>query len=239
MAEERNAAGDTVTKRFFHQGFQTFNVQLSTFDSFFYTRDHLGSIRELTDNTGTVVARYDYTPYGIRTPVSVTDIADFGFTGHYFHQPTGLHLALYRAYDAETGRWLSRDRLGEMSSLANDVSLSLYIYARNDPINFADPFGLASGTLNKATEKVGGVWAVGTWDAYQAAAGSDRDFAVDVSVQLTKDFKGTGEEKERLKNAIRHSAWQAKLTMKHGAAQAQEVGRLHEFGEESSQDSFY
>jgi len=35
--------------------------------SFFYTRDHLGSVRELTDAGGNVRARYAYDPYGRRT----------------------------------------------------------------------------------------------------------------------------------------------------------------------------
>jgi len=97
---------NTVTKRFYPQG--AINYQPSTIN-LFYTRDHLGSIREVTDSTGTLLARYDYDPYGRRTKVSGTFDADFGFTGHYVHLATGLHLAYYRAYDADLARWLNRD----------------------------------------------------------------------------------------------------------------------------------
>ncbi len=50
---------------------------------FFYTRDHLGSIREVTDSTGTVVARYDYDAWGkqVATLGNIT-ASDFGYTGH-------------------------------------------------------------------------------------------------------------------------------------------------------------
>jgi RHS repeat-associated protein len=91
----------------------------------------------LTDTSGTILARYSYDPYGRRTKVSGSYDADFGFTGHYYHAPSGLHLALYRAYDADTGRWLSRDPIGESGGL------NLYGYVRNNPMSYVDPFGLA------------------------------------------------------------------------------------------------
>jgi len=59
-----------------------------------------------------------------------------GFTGHYYHQPSGLHLALYRAYDADLGRWLSRDPIAE------NAGINLYSYVVNDPVSLWDPLGL-------------------------------------------------------------------------------------------------
>ena len=56
MSEERDASGINVTKRFFAQGEQIAGA------NYYYTRDHLGSIREMTDSTGTIQARYDYDP---------------------------------------------------------------------------------------------------------------------------------------------------------------------------------
>src|SRR5258705_10932475 len=67
--------------------------------NYFFTRDHLGSVREMTDGAGAIRARYDYDPYGRRTKVSGDLDADFGFTGHYVHAPSGLYMALFRAYD--------------------------------------------------------------------------------------------------------------------------------------------
>lgn len=65
--------------------------------------------------------------------------ADFGYTGHYYHAPSGLELALYRAYDPDLGRWLSRDPL-EMAELKEGPNL--YQYVEEDPINNWDQFGL-------------------------------------------------------------------------------------------------
>ena len=44
--------------------------------------------------------------------------------------------ALYRAYDAKLGRWLSVDPLGE------EGGINLYGYVGNDPVNGWDPYGL-------------------------------------------------------------------------------------------------
>jgi RHS repeat-associated protein len=130
LCEERDATGATVTKRFYGQGVQANGM------NYFYTRDHLGSLRELTDAGGAIRARYDYDSYGRRTKVSGDLDADFAFTGHYFHNPSGLHLALYRSYNANLGRWLLRDPLGEIRRV------NLYAYVSNDPINKTDLFGL-------------------------------------------------------------------------------------------------
>ena len=132
LAEERTSSG-AVTRRFFGQGEQIGGT------NYYFTRDHLGSVREMTDATATVRARYEYDPYGRRTRVEGSIDADFGFTGHYVHSPSGLHLALFRAYDADTGRWLSRDPIAEKGGL------NLYGYLGNNPIMYFDPFGLTWG----------------------------------------------------------------------------------------------
>jgi len=132
IAEER--AGDdggTVTKRFYAQGFVDNDGTI-----LLYTRDHLGSIRELVDMSQTVRARYDYDPFGRVTKVSGDRDSVFLYTGHFWHAQTGLYLTLYRAYDANLGRWLSRDPSAEGGGI------NLYVYVGNNPINFTDPLGL-------------------------------------------------------------------------------------------------
>ncbi len=129
LAEERNAA-NAVVKRFFAHGFT------SGANKFFYTRDHLGSIREVTDEAGTVRARYDYDPYGRRTKVSGDVDADLGYTGHFHHADSGLTLTFARAYDANLGRWISRDPSGWRSGT------NAYCYVANDPLSLRDALGL-------------------------------------------------------------------------------------------------
>ena len=131
ICQERNAA-NSVTKKYFSQGMQQGK------SSYYYTFDHLGSVRELTDSTGTVRCQYDYDPFGGLTAL-VTDnsvSSDFRFTGHYYHWQSGLHLTWFRAYDATTARWLSRDPIQEVGGL------NLFAYVANDPVNYIDLFGL-------------------------------------------------------------------------------------------------
>jgi RHS repeat-associated protein len=130
MREERDFTGSTVAKRFFDYGIQNGSAK------YFYTKDHLGSIREMTDSNGVIAARYEYDPFGERFKVEGSQDADFGFTGFYLHQPTGLSLTKYRAYNSSFGRWISRDPIEERGGL------NLYGYVDNRPINQVDPFGL-------------------------------------------------------------------------------------------------
>lgn len=135
LCEERDAGGGNVKNRFFRQGEQ--RIGGSDAGSYFYTHDHLGSIRELVDSGGIVRVRYDYSIWGQRSKLSGSVDTDFGFTGHYYHEGSGLSLTLYRAYDANVGKWTSRDPIAEAGGL------NLYGYVDNDPSNQADPLGLA------------------------------------------------------------------------------------------------
>jgi RHS repeat-associated protein len=107
---------------------------------YFYTRDHLGSIRELIDTSGSVRARYSYDPYGRRTKLTGDLDADFGFAGMFWSPEAALSLARFRAYDPQTGRWLSRDPLRKAEEREGP---NLYAYVRNNPVNLNDPLGLA------------------------------------------------------------------------------------------------
>jgi YD repeat-containing protein len=97
IAEERDAS-DAVTKRFFPQGEQVSGT------SYYYTRDHLGSVREMTDGSGTIQARYDYDPYGRVTAITSTIPSDFQYAGMYAHATSSLNLTLYPCLRSEYGQ---------------------------------------------------------------------------------------------------------------------------------------
>ena len=134
LAEERDSSGATVAKRFFGQGTQILSE--SSGGIYLYARDHLGSIREMTDSDGNVRARYDYDLDGVRTKVAGDRDADFGYTGHYYHQASGLIMAPYRIFDPAKARWISRDPIGEQGGI------NLYGYVQNNPVNRIDFLGL-------------------------------------------------------------------------------------------------
>jgi hypothetical protein len=90
MCEERNASG-TLLSQFFRSG-QTIDAT-----NYFYTKDHLSSVRDLTDTYGVSQAHYDYTPFGQVTKTGSSIDAEFQFCGMYTHTPSQLNLAIYRA----------------------------------------------------------------------------------------------------------------------------------------------
>jgi len=109
---------------------------------YYYTRDHLKSVREMVNSSGTIVARYSYDPNGNATLVQGTNLATFQFGGYYQHQVSGLDLTWFRAYDPSTGRWLSRDPLKNAERLQGP---NLYEYVGNDPVQYNDPDGRMIG----------------------------------------------------------------------------------------------
>ena len=138
ICEERTPGG-VVSKRFFFEG-----VKLETGATsgvYFYTRDHLGSIRELTDSSGSVRASYAYDPFGRRARITGDLETDFGFAGMFWSPEAGLNLTLFRAYDPSIGRWLSRDPLEDAEF---EQGPNLYAYVLNNPVSLVDPSGLSA-----------------------------------------------------------------------------------------------
>src|SRR5438067_3699289 len=101
---------------------------------------------------GTVVARYDYDPYGRSTTVLGTTPTDFNFTGLYRHSKSNLDLATFRAFDPDLGRWLNRDPIGEKGGL------SLYEYVGNRPVRSTDIMGLCTAGERKTETYVYPQW---------------------------------------------------------------------------------
>lgn len=130
ICEERDGSNVTA-RRNYARGQQVLG------ESFFHTSDHLGSVRELVGSGAAVLTSYKYDPYG-RPRRTFTEVPlDRTFTGHFAHEPTGLLLAPYRVYHADSGRWLSRDPIQEGDGP------NLYGYAHNSPAIYIDPLGYA------------------------------------------------------------------------------------------------
>ena len=132
--------------------------------NYFFTTDHLGSVREVTDSSKNVKAAYDYSPYGIRTQKYSSGGLDVqeGYTGHWYHKDSMVHLAMFRAYDTEIGRWLSPDPAGYIDGP------NLYAYVQNQPFAYRDLDGRG---------KVSTVYNIGKeivnkgWDDYKDLVG--------------------------------------------------------------------
>ncbi len=106
--------------------------------SFFPSFDANGNITEYVSTNGTVVAHYEYNPYGglISSSGSMADDFAFRFSTKYFDVETGLSYYGYRYYSPESGRWLNRDPIGERGGV------NLYGFCANNSIDRVDSLGL-------------------------------------------------------------------------------------------------
>jgi RHS repeat-associated protein len=102
--------------------------------------DALGSVRLVTDTSGTVKASYQYDSYGNQLPSTSDSIPNGGlqyrFVGAFgvrWDAGTGLYYMRARWYDPTLQRFLSRDPVR---------SIHRYMYAANSPSNYIDPSGL-------------------------------------------------------------------------------------------------
>ncbi len=133
VLQERSANGATVRKTYTGEGEMDYTTATPT--PRFYTRDQLGSVREVLDSNGALLAKYDYTPYGVRSRTAGTYETEKGYTGHDYHSASGTVLIRYRAYDPQTARWPSRDPIGEKGGV------NLYGFVQNNGVAKIDYLG--------------------------------------------------------------------------------------------------
>jgi len=132
---------------------------IRTDGTYFPCYDGNGNITEYVDVSGTVRARYVYSPFGVTVEQS-GDLADTflsRFSTKPFHQATGLYKYQLRDYHPPLGKWLSRDPLGDEAFLqqyTSDMSRSeskhwrersmhpTYLFVQNNPLLFFDYLGL-------------------------------------------------------------------------------------------------
>ena len=106
--------------------------------TFYYHRDHQGSIIALTDSSGQVVESFTYdNHYGTIVDHTVTTETNnpYAYTGRELDTE---ELYYYRAryYDPQIERFLGEDPIGFAS-----WDFNFYRYVRNNAINLTDPYG--------------------------------------------------------------------------------------------------
>jgi RHS repeat-associated protein len=106
--------------------------------------DQLGSVRLVVNAAdGSLAQRLDYDEFGRVLNDSNPGFQPFGYAGGLYDPDTGLVRFGARDYDADAGRWMSKDPIG--FSGGNNW----YAYCGNDPINEIDLFGLSLNDINK------------------------------------------------------------------------------------------
>jgi len=108
--------------------------------------DHLNTPRLATDETQTVLWRWEGEAFGATAPNEDPDddhfriILNLRFPGQYADSESGLYYNWNRYYDSKTGRYVTSDPIGL------DGGQNTYAYVGGDPLMLVDPAGLVKWT---------------------------------------------------------------------------------------------
>ncbi|MFH0733190.1 MAG: RHS repeat-associated core domain-containing protein [bacterium] len=157
-----------------------FNITIMGTESYYYVKDHLGSIRQTLDEAGTIVAAQDYYAYGEIIPSrsynAGTPDEKYKFTEKERDIETNYDYFGARYYNSKLGLWNSVDPLADKYP-----GISPYTYCANNPLVIVDtegkditmyyrPFyffgGLDAGhifiqVVDHVTQKVRATWSFG------------------------------------------------------------------------------
>ena len=134
---ELNGANSVVARYTHGSGIDEPLIMEKNGQSFYYHGDGLGSITEITNQSGAVVQRYAYSSFGkIESQLDANFVQPYTFTARELDLETGLYFYRARSFDPFAGRFLQQDPIGTFGGTNS------YAYVGNSTSNFIDPFGL-------------------------------------------------------------------------------------------------
>jgi RHS repeat-associated protein len=99
--------------------------------------DHLGSVRDVVDNSGTVRNHISYDSFGnITAQTDSSVVFRYGYTGREFDKESGQYYYRSRYFDPTVGKFISEDLIGFGGGDSN-----LNRYVRNRPTGLTDSRG--------------------------------------------------------------------------------------------------
>jgi RHS repeat-associated protein len=109
----------------------------------FYHADGNGNITALISTTGLIVGWYQYASFGgaleMSGPLASANL--MRFSSKEWHGPSRLYYYGLRFYSPDWQRWENQDPSGEWGGL------NLYTYVENSPLNYVEPYGLATAVI--------------------------------------------------------------------------------------------
>jgi len=140
LIAEHDASGNYIRDYVWLDGLPV--AQIDSGEVFSYLHfDHLGTPRMATNDSQTVVWRWDSDAFGSIAPDEDPDgdsndlTVNLRFPGQYLDGETGLYYNYFRDYDPVTGRYIQSDPIGLGGGL------NTYAYGDANPLGNTDPTG--------------------------------------------------------------------------------------------------
>jgi len=105
----------------------------------YFLNDALGSVRQMTNNNGSITYTQGYDPYGVTTLTSGSSRSAYGYGGEYSDSYIKLIYLRSRMYDPLTGRFTTKDSW--QGDYNRPLSLNRWMYVEGNPVNLTDPSG--------------------------------------------------------------------------------------------------
>jgi len=164
----------------------------------YYGVDGHGSVRFLTDGSGTVTDTYQYDAYGLEVGNTGSTPNNHLYSGQQYDPDLGMYYLRARYYKPDTGRFWTMDTYGGGNE--DPLSLHKYLYCQGNPVNRWDPSGLdpsftlggfsVSASIGTTIDALGmptltRAFAVAMFRTITAA------IAIEVGLQLKKEWKSS------------------------------------------------
>ena len=121
---------------------------------YYYMKNVFGDVIGIVDSSGSIVAKYSYTAWGLATvydgsgnldttTTSIGYLNRIRYRSYYYDHESGLYYLQSRYYDPGTGRFISADspEICIASQAYQTNGLNLYVYCLNNPVMYTDPAG--------------------------------------------------------------------------------------------------
>ena len=163
------------TLDFFYDATGTPYALKSNSTVYYYVTNLQGDVINLVNSSGTVVATYDYDPYGkvITATGTLAAVNPLRYRGYYYDSETGMYYLQSRYYDPTIGRFINADSYA--STGQGFLGFNMFSYCRNNPTSRTDISGtydVVCDTSNPLADEEehgeGGLSGGTQYDPYQA-----------------------------------------------------------------------